>query len=61
MVNISLEQDTYTVNENNGSITVCIRLEGDLERSVMVNLTTPSNTAQSKCSVQSVFNVHACI
>ena len=46
VVNISLQQDTYTVNENNGSVAVCIRLEGDLERSAMVNLTTLSNTAQ---------------
>ena len=46
MVNISLEQDTYTINEDNGSVTVCIRLEGDLERSAMVNLTTLSDTAQ---------------
>ena len=60
MVNISLEQDTYTVNENNGSVTVCIRLEGDLERSAMVNLTTLSDTALGKCSLHSVLNVHAC-
>ena len=60
MVNISLEQDTYTVNENNGSVTVCIRLEGDLERSVIVNLTTLSITAQGKCSVHSVLDVDAC-
>ena len=45
-MNISLQQDTYTVNENNGSVTVCIRLEGDLERSAMANLATLSNIAQ---------------
>ena len=61
MVNISLEQGTYTINENNGSVTVCIRLEGDLERSVMVNLTTLSDTAQGKCTLHSVLDVHACI
>ena len=59
MVNILLQQETYTVNENNGSVTVCIRLEGDLERSAIINLTTLSDTAQGKCSVHSVFNVHA--
>ena len=46
VVTTSLEEDTYIINENNGSVAVCIRLEGDLERSVMVNLTTLSDTAQ---------------
>ena len=60
MVNISLQQDTYTVNENNGSVTVCIRLEGDLERSAMANLTTLSDTALGLYSVHGVL-VHVCV
>ena len=58
VVTTSLEEDTYTVNENNGSVTVCIRLEGDLERSAMVNLTTLSDTAQGKHCVHYILDVH---
>ena len=45
------------MSESNGSVAVCIRLEGDLERSVMVNLTTLSDTAQGEYSVHGVLNV----
>lgn len=56
-MNTSIEQDAYTVNETNGSVTVCVRLEGDLERSVIVNLTTLSDTAQGEYSAQGVLDV----
>ena len=61
MVNISLQQDTSTINENNGSVMVCVGLEGDLERSVVVNLTTLSDTAQGEYSMHSVLDVHGCM
>lgn len=60
-MNTSIEQDAYTVNETNGSVTVCVRLEGDLERSVMVNLTTLSDTAQGEYSAHGVLDVLLCI
>ena len=56
-MNTSIEQDAYTVNETNGSVTVCVRLEGDLERSVIVNLTTLSDTAQGEYSAHGVLDV----
>lgn len=60
-MNTSIEEDAYTVNENNGSVTVCIRLEGHLERSVMVNLTTLSDTAQGEYGAHGVLDVHVYI
>jgi len=46
VVNVTLQQDTYTINENIGSATVCTNLVGNLERVVTVNVSTLSATAQ---------------
>ena len=46
VVNVTLQQDTYTVNENIGSARVCTNLVGNLERVVTVNVSTLSATAQ---------------
>ncbi len=39
-VNVALEMSDYRVSEDDGSVRVCASLEGELERSIIVNITT---------------------
>ena len=47
-VEIGLQQTTYTISEDDGTVTICAHVAtGELEREVVVNLTTIDNTATS--------------
>jgi len=43
---VGLEQDSYSVTEGQPVILVCTEISGDLQRTVVVNLTTEEGTAQ---------------
>ena len=47
-VEIGLQQTTYTISEDDGTLTICAQITtGELERQVVVNFTTIDNTATS--------------
>ena len=47
-IEIGLQQMLYEVNESDGILTVCIQINsGELEREVVVNLTSMDDTATS--------------
>ena len=50
-MNVTFEQQTYTVGEEDGSVTVCVRVTGEFERPVEVNISTEPELAQSECTL----------
>ena len=53
-MNVTFEQQTYTVGEDDGSVTVCVRVTGEFERPVEVNISTEADSAQSKCTIRPI-------
>ena len=52
-VTIGLEKDVYQVNEDQGFVEVCAAVSvGELDKDVVVMLTTNDRSAQCKCSSQ---------
>lgn len=49
---VELEQDRYTVGEEEGVVTVCATLAGQLQRNVAVTLSTMEGTATGQCEHQ---------
>ena len=48
VVEIGLQQTTYTISEDDGTLTICAQITiGELEREVVVNFTIMDNTATS--------------
>ena len=48
VVEVGLQQMMYTVDEGDGMLLTCVQINtGQLEREVVVNLTTADNTATS--------------
>ena len=47
-MNVTFEQQTYTVREEEGSVTVCVRVTGEFEIPVEVNISTEADSAQSE-------------
>ena len=50
-MNVTFEQQTYTIGEDDGSVSVCVRVTGEFERPVEVNISTEADSAQSKCTI----------
>lgn len=47
-MNVTFEQQTYTVEEDDGSVTVCVNVTGEFERPVKVNVSTEADSAESE-------------
>ena len=43
---VGFEQDSYSITEGQPVVLVCTEISGDLQRAVVVNLTTEEGTAQ---------------
>ena len=47
-MNVTFDQPTYTVGEEDRSVTVCVRVTGEFERPVKVNISTEADMAESE-------------
>ena len=50
-MNVTFEQQTFAIGEDDGSVTVCVRVTGEFERPVEVNISTEPDLAQSECTI----------
>ena len=50
-MNVTFEQQTFTIGEDDGSVTVCVRVTGEFERPVEVNISTEPDSAQGESSL----------
>lgn len=50
-MNVTFEQQTYTVGEDDGSVTVCVRVTGEFERPVEFSISTVPDSAQGECTI----------
>ena len=47
-MDVTFEQQTYTIGEDDGSVNVCVRVTGEFERPVEVNVSAEADSAQSE-------------
>ena len=50
-MNVTFEQQTYAIGEDDGSVTVCVRVTGEFERPVEVNISTEPDSAQGESTL----------
>ena len=48
MAEARFEQEAYTVDENDGEALVCVEIIGELDRSIIVTVSSKDNTAIRK-------------
>ena len=60
MVNVRISQPDYTVNEGEGTVTVCVERQGQTTMSITVTVMTAAGTATGKsvCCLQEPASVH---